>query len=219
MNLLDIVGPVMVGPSSSHTAGAAKIGQVACKLLGEQVKKAGIFFHGSFLSTGKGHGTDRAIIAGLLGFAVNDERLPKSFEYAKEAGLEFEIEGKDLGDVHPNSVQLMLTGINGKEMELMASSIGGGRIEVFELDGIPARFSGEQPTLIVHNQDKPGLVTEITLSLSLRQINIATMQLCRKKRGGEAVLVIECDQEVPVRSIQGLDHLEGVEKVAYLSLL
>ena len=114
MNLLDIVGPVMVGPSSSHTAGAVKIGNVCRKLLGEEVIEAKIFFHGSFLATGKGHGTDRAIVAGLLGWNVDDIRIPNSFQLAREAGLEFTIMGIDLGDVHPNSVKMYLTGKMGK---------------------------------------------------------------------------------------------------------
>lgn len=218
MNLLDIVGPVMVGPSSSHTAGAAKIGQVARKLLGEEVVSAQIYFHGSFQSTGKGHGTDRAIVAGLLGFPVDDERIPDSFSYAKKAGLNFTIEGKNLGEVHPNSVRMLLEGTGGKKLDIMAASIGGGRIEVCELDGISAHFSGEQPTLIVYNHDQPGLVTQVTFQLSLKQINIATMQLCRRKRGGQAVLVIECDQEVPETYIHGLDQLDGIERVSYFSL-
>ncbi len=206
----------MVGPSSSHTAGAARIGQVARKLLGEPVVNASIYFHGSFLATGKGHGTDRAVIAGLLGYGVDDDRIPDSFKYAKEAGLTFTIEGKDLGDVHPNSVKMYVEGRSGKKIELMAASIGGGRIEVRELDGIAASFSGEQPTLVIHHRDKPGLVTDVTYMLSKQQINIASMQLYRKKRGGESVLVIESDQEVPENALDEVKKLDKVIKVAYL---
>ena len=191
MNLLDIIGPVMVGPSSSHTAGAVKIGRVSRKLLAEEVADAKIYFHGSFLATGKGHGTDKAILAGLLGMQVDDPRIPESFTMAKESGMSFTLEGIDLGDVHPNSVKMNLT----------------------------ANFSGDYPTLIVHNIDQPGHVAEVTSMLAHKSVNIATMQLYRESRGTRAVMVIECDREVPQESIEWLEHLEGILKVTYLSML
>ena len=126
MNLLDIIGPVMVGPSSSHTAGAVRIGRVSRKLLAEEVKEAKIYFHGSFLATGKGHGTDKALIAGLLGMQVDDPAIPDSFRIAEKRGMRFSLEGIDLGDVHPNSVKMNLTGISGRTLEVIAASIGGG---------------------------------------------------------------------------------------------
>lgn len=218
MNLLDIIGPVMVGPSSSHTAGAVKIGRVSRKLLGENIKRAQIYFHGSFQATGKGHGTDRALIAGLLGMQVDDPKIPDSFEIAKKQGLIFTLEGIDLGDVHPNSVKMNLTGQSGRTLEVVAASIGGGTIQICELDGLTANFSGDYPTLIVHNIDQPGHVTEVTSMLAHKSVNIATMQLYRASRGGNAVMVIECDQEVPIESIEWLDRLEGILKVTYLSI-
>lgn len=217
MTSFDIIGPVMVGPSSSHTAGAAKIGNISRKLLGSPVKKAEIFFHGSFLATGKGHGTDRALIAGLLGFAVDDARIPESLHYAEEAGMEYLISGIDLGDVHPNSVKLILTGEDERRTEITAASVGGGAIRVMEIDGLSVNFSGDYPTLVVNNVDQPGHVTEITSMLSHKSINIATMQLHRSSKGGSAVIVLECDQEIPKASIRWLSHLEGILKVTYLS--
>ena len=219
MNLLDIIGPVMVGPSSSHTAGAVKIGRVSRKLLAEEVKEAKIYFHGSFLATGKGHGTDKALIAGLLGMQVDDPAIPGSFRIAGERGMDFSLEGIDLGDVHPNSVKMNLTGVSGRTLEVVAASIGGGRIQICELDGITANFSGDYPTLIVHNIDQPGHVTEVTSMLAHKGVNIATMQLYRKSRGGSAVMVIECDQEVPKESLAWLERLEGILKVTYCSLV
>ena len=219
MNLLDIIGPVMVGPSSSHTAGAVKIGRVSRKLLAEEVKEAKIYFHGSFLATGKGHGTDKALIAGLLGMQVDDPAIPDSFRIAVERGMDFSLEGIDLGDVHPNSVKMNLTGVSGRTLEVVAASIGGGRIQICELDGITANFSGDYPTLIVHNIDQPGHVTEVTSMLAHKGVNIATMQLYRKSRGGSAVMVIECDQEVPKESLAWLERLEGILKVTYCSLV
>lgn len=218
MNLLDIIGPVMVGPSSSHTAGAVKIGRVSRKLLGEPVASADIFFHGSFLATGKGHGTDKAVIAGLLGMEVDDAAIPESFVLAKKAGMHYTINGIDLGDAHPNTVRMNLTGISGRTLEVQAASVGGGQIRICEMDGLPVNFSGDYPTLIVHNLDQPGHVTEVTSMLAHKSVNIATMQLNRVARGGNAVMVIECDQEIPEDSIAWLEHLEGIIKVTYLGL-
>lgn len=218
MNSFDIIGPVMVGPSSSHTAGAAKIGNIARKLLGTPVQNADIYFHGSFLATGKGHGTDKALIAGLLGFPVDDPRIAGSFRYAEENGMQYRMSGIDLGEAHPNSVKLILTGTDGRKIEIVAASVGGGAIRVTEIDGLPANFSGDYPTLVVSNLDQPGHVTEITSMLSHKSINIATMQLYRSSKGGNAVIVLECDQEVPETAIRWLAHLEGILKVTYLGL-
>lgn len=219
MNILDIVGPIMVGPSSSHTAGAVRIGLTARKLLGEPVKEAAIYFHGSFLATGKGHGTDRAVIAGLLGFAVDDERVPDSYQYAAEQRLVYTMSGIDLGDeAHPNTVKMQLTGETGRSLELVASSIGGGRILIDEIDGVAVHVSGEYPTLIVNHIDQPGHVTEVTSMLAHKSVNIATMHLYRSARGGDAVMVLECDQEIPRDSLRWLERLEGIQKVTYLSL-
>ena len=218
MNVFDIIGPIMVGPSSSHTAGAVKIGYLANKLMGEPIRSARIYLHGSFLTTGKGHGTDKAIIAGLLGMKPDDIRIPESFALAEKAGLAFTFDGIELRDAHPNSVKLNLTGASGRELEIMASSVGGGNIKIFQIDGLDANFGGDLPTLIVHNQDRPGLVTEVTAMLSQKSINIATMQLYRSRRGGDAVMVLECDQEISKASISGLQSLDGIRKVTYLSL-
>lgn len=218
MNISDIIGPIMVGPSSSHTAGAVKIGRISRKLLGEEVQTAEIYFHGSFLATGKGHGTDKALIAGLLSLSVDDEQIPNSFQLAKEKNLTFAFHGIDLGEVHPNTVKLNLVGINHKKLEIVAASIGGGQIKIKQLDGLEANFSGDYPTLVVHNLDQPGHVTEVTSMLGHKSINIATMQLYRDSRGGNAVMVIECDQEVPLASVHWLEKLEGIKKVTYLSL-
>ena len=158
MDIFDIIGPVMVGPSSSHTAGAVRIGYIAGKLMGEPIAKAEILLYGSFLATGKGHGTDKAVVAGLLGMQVDDPAIPHSFEIAEREGLQFTLSGIDLGDVHPNSVKLELTGESGRTLEVIAASIGGGRIEICEIDGLTANFSGDYPTLIVHNIDQPGHV-------------------------------------------------------------
>lgn len=218
MNLYDIIGPVMVGPSSSHTAGAVKIGYVSRKLMAQPIVKAQILLYGSFLATGKGHGTQIAIVAGLLGMKTDDCRIPDSFRLAGEAGMEISFGEAELKDAHPNSAQLILTGSDGRQLEIVGESIGGSRINIASIDGLSANFSGDYPTLIVHNLDQPGHVAEVTSMLSHKSVNIATMQLYRAGRGGHAVMVIECDQEVPKESIQWLAHLEGIEKVTYYSL-
>ena len=218
MNIFDIVGPVMVGPSSSHTAGAVRIGFVARKLLGEEVKKAEILLYGSFLATGKGHGTDRALIAGLLGMQPDDERVPFSFEEAKNAGMQFSFGEANLKEAHPNSVVLLLTGESGKEIEIIGASLGGGRMKICKIDGYEANFCAEYPTLIVQNLDQPGCVATVTTMLSERGINIATLQLYRDSRGGDAVMVVECDREVPLDSIEWLEGQSGIDRVTYYSM-
>jgi L-serine dehydratase len=218
MNIFDILGPIMVGPSSSHTAGAVKIGLIAAKLLGAEPKKVKILLHGSFAATGEGHGTDKAIVAGLLGMKPDDILIPNGFEIAEERKMEFEISNINLKDAHPNTAILHMIGEDGRELEVQASSLGGGRIMINKLDGIEANFTGDSPTLIVHNMDQPGHVAEVTSMLSHKSVNIATMQLFRNRRGGYAVMVIEADQPIPEESIKWLAHLEGIIKVTYLNI-
>ena len=218
MNIFDIIGPVMVGPSSSHTAGAVRIGYVSRKLLGEPVRSVKLLLYGSFLATGKGHGTDRALIAGLLGMQPDDERVPFAFEEADRVGMAFEFGEANLKEAHPNSVVLQMTGESGKELEVIAASLGGGRMKICKLDGMEANFCAEYPTLIVQNLDKPGCVATVTTMLSERGINIATLQLYRDSRGGDAVMAVECDREVPKDAIDWLEKQDGIERVTYYSM-
>ena len=162
MNLFDIMGPVMVGPSSSHTAGAVKIGYVARKLIGEPIVSAKINLYGSFLATGRGHGTHFAIVAGLLGMKTDDVRIPNSMEIAKAEGMQVSFGRADLEDGHPNSAELELVGAEGRKLTIVGESIGGSLINIAKIDGLDANFSGEYPTLIVHNLDQPGHVAEVT---------------------------------------------------------
>lgn len=218
MKLYDIIGPIMVGPSSSHTAGAVRIGLIARKLLNEPITKAEILLHGSFYATGKGHGTDLALIAGLIGMKEDDERIPASFRYAEELEIEYSFAGIILRNAHPNSALIKLTGMNGKYLEVLGSSLGGGRILINQIDGLDVNFSGEYPTLIVQNKDEPGHIALVTTMLSHKSVNIAQMRLYRQSRGGNAVMVIECDQEIPREALQWLERAEGVNKISYLSL-
>ena len=216
MRLFDVLGPVMIGPSSSHTAGAARIGYTAQKLLGEVPAKADIGLYGSFATTGKGHGTDRALVAGLLGLRPDDPRLPDSFALAEEQGMTFTIHPVELRSAHPNTAVLRLTARSGRELSLKAASVGGGRIRVTEIDGVPADFGGDSNTLIIHNEDTPGCIAEVTMSLALRRINIASMQVFRAAVGRYAVMVLECDSHIPHTLEQQLAVMPGLLKVTCL---
>ena len=211
MDLFDIVGPIMVGPSSSHTAGAVRIGYIAGQLLGEPLKEAQIQLYGSFLATGEGHGTKKAIVAGLLGMKPDDYHIADSFDIARKRDIGISFREARLEEAHP------LTGSSGKSIEIQASSVGGSRINIDKIDGISTNFSGDNPTLIVHNLDQPGHVSEVTSMLAHKGVNIATMQLYRSARGQNAVMVIECDQPIPQDGISWLEHVEGVLKVTYFS--
>lgn len=218
MNIFDIMGPVMVGPSSSHTAGAVRIGLLTRRLLGARPVWAEIKLHGSFAATGAGHGTDRALVAGLLGMRPDDPEIPRSFTLAGEAGLEVSIGSVDLRGAHPNTVVLRVTGENGRKLEVNASSLGGGRVRVNAIDGMEAAFTGDYPTLIIRNEDKPGLVAEVSGLLSAYGVNIATMQLYRDRRGGLAVMVIESDQPIPAELIEKLAAQPGIVRCTYLNM-
>lgn len=211
MDIFDLIGPVMVGPSSSHTAGAVRIGYVARKLLGEEPKSARITLHGSFAATGRGHGTDKAIVAGLLGMHPDDERIPRSFELAWEQGLDFSFE---LRAAHPNTARLDLTGESGKRLSMTGASVGGGRIEVRELDGIALSFSAEKPTLIIRNEDQPGSISIVSAVLANLGINIATFHVNRSSRGGQAIMVIECDSPVPLSTVNTIAAMQGIISAA-----
>ena len=203
MDIFDILGPVMVGPSSSHTAGAARIGKMARTLLGGEPMEAKIHLHGSFAETGSGHGTDRALVAGLLGMNPDDMRIPFAFQEAEKAGLHFTVDKIDLRDAH------------GKQLELQAASIGGGRIVVNKLDGIDVSFTGDYNTLVVRNHDENGTLAAVTTILSQLRINVANMSLCRHKRGGDALMVIETDQHIKPHQVSFLAELPGILSVTY----
>lgn len=215
INIFDMMGPVMVGPSSSHTAGAARIGNMGRTLLGEEVARADIGLYGSFAETGYGHGTDRALLAGLLGMKPDDLRIPNAYEEANRAGMAYSFRTVELRDAHPNTALLELTGKSGKKLTLQASSIGGGAIVVNKIDGIDVNFTGDFNTLIVRNQDESGSVAAITSILSQVHINVANMSVNRHRRGGYALMVIETDQHIKPRQVEFLSELPGILSVTY----
>lgn len=215
INIFDMMGPVMVGPSSSHTAGAARIGNMGRTLLGEEVARADIGLYGSFAETGYGHGTDRALLAGLLGMKPDDLRIPNAYEEANRAGMAYSFRTVELRDAHPNTALLELTGKSGKQLTLQASSTGGGAIVVNKIDGIDVNFTGDFNTLIVRNQDESGSVAAITSILSQVHINVANMSVNRHRRGGDALMVIETDQHIKPRQVEFLSELPGILSVTY----
>lgn len=214
INIFDMMGPVMVGPSSSHTAGAARIGNMGRTLLGEEVARADIGLYGSFAETGYGHSTDRALLAGLLGMKPDDLRIPNAYEEANRAGMAYSFRTVELRDAHPNTALLELTGKSGKKLTLQASSIGGA-IVVNKIDGIDVNFTGDFNTLIVRNQDESGSVAAITSILSQVHINVANMSVNRHRRGGDALMVIETDQHIKPRQVEFLSELPGILSVTY----
>ena len=215
LDIFDILGPVMVGPSSSHTAGAVRIGRMARVLLGEEPIKTEIGLYGSFAETGQGHGTNRALIAGLLGLQPDDMDVPNSFALAANQGLDFSFYTARLREAHPNTAVLDVTGVTGKKLTLQAASIGGGRIRVEQLNGVEVNFTGNFNTLIIRHWDVAGEVANVTRELAAAQVNIANMSVCRSKRGGEALMVIETDHKIPVEVRSSIADLKNIRRVTY----
>ena len=217
MDIFDLIGPIMVGPSSSHTAGAARIGLIARKLLGEEPRKAELYLHGSFAATYKGHGTDKALIAGILGMSADDERIPDSLSIARQRNLEYSIRCIELRKAHPNSVLLKLTGCSGAMLQITAASVGGGRIEIRKIGDMELCFSADCPTLIVQNEDQPGSVADVSRILAELSINIGTFQVNRSSRGGEAIMIIECDEVLDPAIAQRISTIPGILKAVCIN--
>lgn len=218
MTIFDIMGPVMVGPSSSHTAGAVRIGRITRALLGSRPVGAELILHGSFAATGKGHGTDKALVAGLLGMQPDDPRIPQSFAVADQEGLALQFSNMVIRGAHPNTVILRVVDQSGRHMEVEASSLGGGRVKVYGLNGMEASFTGDYPTLIIQNEDRPGQVATVAGILSQRQLNIATMKLYRNVRGKPEIMIIESDDPIYPETIGELRSCDGVLSVTYLDM-
>lgn len=210
--IFDIIGPIMIGPSSSHTAGAARLGKVARTIAGGKINSVIFLLHGSFAKTYKGHGTDRALVAGILGMEPSDPKLRYSLEIAKENGLEFEFKAADLGDVHPNTVKIVMKTEKGYT-QIVGSSIGGGNVEVSEVNGEKVKITGAYPTLIISHRDVPGAVSKVTSILYANNINIAFMSVTRARRGKNATMVFQCDNNLPVQAIEAIKTVESVENV------
>jgi len=213
----DILGPVMIGPSSSHTAGAARLGKIAGLIAGDNIVKVEFILHGSFARTYKGHGTDRALVAGILGMDPWNEDLRESIEIAKKKGLEVVFTEGDLGDAHPNTVKFVIKKKDGSITEVVGSSIGGGSIVISQVDGDDLEFSGEYTTIIVKHRDRPGMVSKVTSILSTNNYNIAFMKLFRSSKGKASTMVFEMDSEVSQKVISEIEALGDVISLRKIS--
>ncbi|MFX0078306.1 MAG: L-serine ammonia-lyase, iron-sulfur-dependent subunit beta [Candidatus Hermodarchaeota archaeon] len=213
-SVFEVIGPIMIGPSSSHTAAAVRIGQISLAIMGEPVVEAIIQLHGSYALTGKGHGTDKAIIAGLLGYDAADERIKESFVIAKERGMKVKFQKVDLGeDYHPNTLRLLLAGESGTHFEITAVSVGGGNISIIEINGLPIQLSGEYHTLITIHNDRPGIVAKASALIAQSKVNISTMHVSRQRRGGLAAMAVEMDQPLPSTVINELEDQAQIVRI------
>ena len=211
-----MIGPVMIGPSSSHTAGAARIGFAARQLLNHTPTLARFQLHGSFAATGKGHATDRALLAGVLGDAPDSELLSQSFARAREAGLEFHFSSIDLGEeAHPNTAIVHLTG-GLRHVSLTAASVGGGMIAVTEIDRHPVSIQGSRSTLVCWHADHPGFLSALTTLFAEVSFNIASISTNRKTRGGAALTVVEADETIPPELARRAESIPGLARLCLL---
>jgi len=216
MNIFDIIGPIMIGPSSSHTAGAVRMGRVAWKILGEDAVKADIGLVGSFAMTYKGHGTDKALIAGILGMKPDDERIPHSLEIAKESGLEYKFSQVKIPNAHPNTAILNLVGKDGATCSVEGVSVGGGSIQITKLNGMAAAFNGAQDTLIIAHHDRPGAIAVVTDKVAQLGINIGSFRLSRPKKSELAIMTIELDSSIEKSAVNELRELDNIVSVVYM---
>jgi L-serine dehydratase len=211
ISVFDIIGPNMIGPSSSHTAGALRIARLASHMVKKSILKVKFILYGSFAQTYKGHGTDKALVAGILGFDTEDYRIKDSFIYAKEAGLQYEFEiNSKKQDVHPNTADIIITDESGMETFVTGVSIGGGRAVIKKINGVEVDFSGEYHTLVIQHKDLTGVIAKVTNILSTFEINIAFMKLYRENKGTIAYSIIEADQ--PINS-DVIEQIEGLSSV------
>lgn len=217
MNIFDIVGPVMIGPSSSHTAGAVRIGKLTRELFNKPILRAEVKLFGSFAKTYKGHGTDRAIAGGILGMDPDDERIRDSLDIAAEKGVEI-VFSKGIGSYeHPNTAMVILYGENDAMISVVGASVGGGNILISEINGMKVRVTGQYDTLIVIHEDVPGIVGKVAEFLGNCGINVNNMALSRTNRGGTAVLCIDIDGHTDLDMTAYISRFQGVKQCTMLS--
>lgn len=209
--VFDIVGPVMIGPSSSHTAGAVRLGLMARKILGEEAVRAEINLHGSFARTYRGHGTDKALIAGILGFAPEDERIRDALNIAASTGLEFSFQTVNLEEAHPNTAVIYLVGCSGRTARVRGASVGGGNIMISNIDGYNVELTGQYPALITIHHDCPGVITKVTQILAHAAVNIAFMRVSRQNRGETAMMIMEMDEEPAAAVVEECQQADNVQ--------
>lgn len=219
IGIFDVLGPIMIGPSSSHTAGAARLGKIAGTIVNKPIKEVSFLLHGSFRETYKGHGTDRALVAGILGFLPDDPNLKDSISIANEKGIIIRFLPADLGQVHPNTVKFLIKDIEDIEWEVLGSSIGGGLVEIHEINGKKVKVTGEYPTIITCHDDVPGTVSKISTLFYENKINIAFMSLSRNQKGKDATMTLEVDTNISDEIINEIKSINGVNRVIVINSL
>ena len=219
IGIFDVLGPIMIGPSSSHTAGAARLGKIARTIVNKPIKNVTFLLHGSFKETYKGHGTDRALVAGILGMMPDDSRLRDSLSLAEKEGLGVNFLPADLGQVHPNTVKFLITDCDDINWEVLGSSIGGGLVEIYEINGNKVKITGEYPTIITCHDDIPGTVSKVSTLFYNNDINIAHMTLVRSQKGKDATMTFEVDNNVSEELIAAIKAVEGVNRVILINSL
>ncbi len=215
--IFDIIGPVMIGPSSSHTAGAARLAKVARMIAGGKVSKVDFLLHGSFAKTYKGHGTDKALVAGIQNMDPWDETLRDSFEIANKNKIEYKLLETDLGDVHPNTVKFIITKEDGSVTQVTGSSIGGGNIIISDIDGQKVEFTGEHPTLLTQHKDLPGVISKISSILYEEDINIASMKVYRNGKGKVATMTLETDSILSEKVMNLVGEISEIVSVKFIN--
>ena len=219
ISVFDVLGPNMIRPSSSHTAGAAAIAFLARKMLNGELVKADFTLYGSFARTYRGHGTDRALLGGIMGFSTDDRRIPDSFAIADEIGLSYSFTTNEKEtEVHPNTVDIRMEDSLGHVLTVRGESIGGGKVRITRIDQVEVDFSGEYSTLIVVQQDKPGVVAHITRCLSEKNVNIAYMKLYREEKGSTAYSIVESDDKLPSEAVEQIRENKYVTDVMLIQL-
>lgn len=212
-SIFDIVGPVMIGPSSSHTAGAARIGKMAHHFSGDDILSVNFYLHGSFAKTYRGHGTDKALLAGVLGYSESDEHLKQAFDIADERGITYHFIEADLGDVHPNSVKIEVDTLDGRKISIIGSSIGGGNIQIIQLNGIDLTISGEHPTIIAKHQSSKGVLLGITAIMTQYDNDVLFMSFYKKNKDGDGIIVVEVEDKVDKKVIDSIKCMPGITDV------
>lgn len=214
VSVFDVLGPNMIGPSSSHTAGAAVIAFLAHKMITPPLKKVDFTLYGSFAKTYHGHGTDRALLGGMMGFNTDDIRIRNSFQIAAERGLAYSFTPcESETDIHPNTVDIRMENARGQVMTVRGESLGGGKVRISRINGVSVDFTGDYSTVIVVQQDKPGVVAHITKVLSDSNVNIAFMRLFRESKGNTAYTIVESDGRFPESIAEPLRNNPNVHDV------
>lgn len=206
ISVFEVIGPNMVGPSSSHTAGAASIARLAWRMMHPKIKSVHFTLYGSFARTYQGHGTDRALLGGMMGFETDDVRIRDSFEIARKEGIEFSFTANTAEtDVHPNTVDMEIEDVEGRKLIVRGESIGGGKVRLTRIDGVKVLFTGEYHSLIVVHKDHPGVIANVTTILSKCHVNIAYLRVYRENKGGVAYMIIESDEEITQETVEAIE--------------